>query len=87
MKRVSKTDAPVNSWPDISHQIKNLGLSGIAITIQRRAVQPGVVKQLAESMKNIGILNPITVRPREGGMGYYLIAGRHRLEAAKKLKW
>jgi hypothetical protein len=87
MKRVKQPTAPVNSWHDISLQIKNLGLSGIAITIQRRAVQPGVVKQLAESMKNIGILNPITVRPREGGMGYYLIAGRYRLEAAKKLKW
>jgi uncharacterized ParB-like nuclease family protein len=86
MKRVKQPTASVNSWPDISPQIKNLGLSGIAITIQRRAVQPGVLKQLVESMKNIGILNPITVRPREGGMGYYLIAGRHRLEGAKKLK-
>ena len=32
-----------------------------------------------------GLINPITVRPRDGG-GYWLIAGLHRLMAVKKLK-
>lgn len=67
--------------------VRNVGLSGIAVTLDRlRAVRPDVVDALAESMRQIGLTNPITLRPREG-LGYYLIAGRHRLEAARKLKW
>ncbi len=68
-------------------RVRDIGLSGIAITIQRRALNPGVVDSLVLSMKEVGLINPITIRPREGGMGYYLVAGRHRLEGAKKLKW
>jgi ParB family transcriptional regulator, chromosome partitioning protein len=68
-------------------RVRDIGLSGIAITIQRRALNLGVVDSLVSSMKEVGLINPITIRPREGGMGYYLVAGRHRLEGAKKLKW
>ena len=39
-------------------------------------------------MKAIGLLQPILVVPRGGsGGGYELVAGRHRLAAAKQLKW
>ena len=37
-------------------------------------------------MREIGLINPIAVKPFSGG-GYLLLAGRHRLHAAKKLKW
>jgi ParB-like chromosome segregation protein Spo0J len=77
----------IHQSPDLP-LVRIIGLSGIAInTPQRRALQPDTVEQLASSMKEVGLLNPITIRPREGDMGYYLIAGRHRYEAAKKLKW
>jgi N6-adenosine-specific RNA methylase IME4 len=53
-----------------------------------RALRPETVKQLAESMKVSGLLQPIVLRPKAGtGNGYWLVAGRHRFEAAKKLKW
>jgi N6-adenosine-specific RNA methylase IME4/ParB-like chromosome segregation protein Spo0J len=53
-----------------------------------RALRPETVKQLAESMKASGLLQPIVLRPKAGaGNGYWLVAGRHRFEAAKKLKW
>ena len=38
------------------------------------------------SFARIGQLQPIIVRPR-GDTGFWLVAGRHRLEAAKRLKW
>lgn len=43
------------------------------------------VDALAESIGEVGLLNPITVAPE--GRGYALIAGMHRLEAARHLGW
>jgi ParB family transcriptional regulator, chromosome partitioning protein len=69
------------------HRAYRVGLSGIAsLMLNRRTVRPDVVDALAKSMKEIGLINPITVRPAEG-LKFYLIAGRHRYEAARKLKW
>jgi ParB family transcriptional regulator, chromosome partitioning protein len=51
------------------------------------------VAALANSIKEVGLLNPITVyscqiiRNGEPVMGYGLIAGGHRLEAVKTLGW
>ena len=67
-------------------KVRSVGLSGIASLPRRRAVRPDVVEALAQSMRDVGLINPITLRPREG-LGFYLIAGRHRYEAARKLKW
>lgn len=52
----------------------------------RQAVTPESVAQLADSIKQQGLLQSIVVAPREGG-GWRLIAGRRRLEAAKLLGW
>jgi ParB-like chromosome segregation protein Spo0J len=78
MKPVKQPASPV--------KIKDVGLSGIAVLPQRRAIRADVVDALAQSMKEIGLINPITLRQREDH-GYYLIAGRHRYEGAKQLKW
>lgn len=48
----------------------------------RRTFQPEALDELAESIRQHGILQPLTVRPR--GDGYELIAGERRLLAAKK---
>lgn len=48
----------------------------------RREAQPEHIRELAGSIKEVGLLNPITV-----GKDYTLIAGLHRLEAAKLLGW
>jgi ParB-like chromosome segregation protein Spo0J len=51
------------------------------------------VAALAASIREVGLLNPITVRPHpvvRGGLardGYMLISGLHRLEAAASLGW
>ena len=67
---------------------------GFISTLGRlREVDPAQVKSLAESIKEVGLINPITVYPRDiirNGQtveGYGLVAGAHRLEACKSLGW
>src|SRR5271170_5364113 len=69
-----------------SHQVIQIAMSGIAVADRLRAIRPDTVDALAQSMAEQGQLQPIVVRPRKDG-GYWLVAGLHRLEAAKKLKW
>ena len=53
-----------------------------------RAVDPSKVKQLADSMQSIGLQTPITLFHRGNEVeGFELVAGAHRLAAAKKLGW
>jgi ParB/RepB/Spo0J family partition protein len=64
-----------------------IDLGGISVRPERlRVLRPEIVCDLAQSMQTNGLLQPIIVRPRTG-TGYWLVAGRHRFEAAKKLKW
>ena len=51
-----------------------------------RAVDNARVKSLADSMDTIGLQQPITVWAEQDG-DIFLIAGAHRVEAAKLLKW
>jgi hypothetical protein len=60
---------------------EDLETESIAIGPRLRRLQPELVADLARSMAQIGQLSPIIV----GDDG--LIAGLHRLEAAKKLGW
>lgn len=67
---------------------------GLITTLGRmREVDRDQVKALADSIKEVGLLNPITVYPRKivySGQtvdGYGLVAGAHRLEAIKSLGW
>lgn len=60
-----------------------LAIDEIVIPDTRREVNAAVVKRLADSIENIGLRHPITVRKK--GEQYVLVAGRHRLEACRKL--
>jgi ParB family chromosome partitioning protein len=67
---------------------------GFISTLGRlRQVDPAQVSALAASIKEVGLLNPITVYPRKivrDGQevdGFGLVAGAHRLEACKALGW
>ncbi|MEB3162194.1 MAG: ParB/RepB/Spo0J family partition protein [Prochlorothrix sp.] len=53
----------------------------------RRYFDPDKLAQLAQSIQNHGILEPLLVRPRSeaGGGGYELVAGERRLRAARSL--
>jgi ParB family chromosome partitioning protein len=49
----------------------------------RAEMDPEPLRQLASSIKEKGVLQPLLVRKKEGGDGYELIAGERRLQAAK----
>ena len=57
-------------------------ISEIKINAGRREADPEGVQELVDSISKVGLLNPITI-DRE----HTLIAGLHRLEAAKLLGW
>ncbi len=57
-------------------------ISEIKIHPGRRAADPTHVDKLAKSVADVGLLNPVTISE-----DYALIAGLHRLEAAKLLGW
>ncbi|MEO6891007.1 MAG: DNA modification methylase [Ktedonobacteraceae bacterium] len=65
---------------DVKLQSGNVPISQIVVRDRKREL--GDVTPLAESIKSIGLLNPITIQP-DGT----LIAGYHRLEACRSLGW
>src|SRR5262249_42930637 len=69
-------------------KVERVVVQAIAVPPGHREVDPAVVDSLAESMSQCrGLLNPILVRVFNGSNEIRLIAGRHRLEAAKRLRW
>lgn len=77
-----------------SFDVESIPLDGIFVVGNRRAVNEDAVARLAESIERLGLRTPITIRvdkdlpdPDTGEVmgGYVLVAGRHRLEAYKKL--
>ena len=57
-------------------------IADIKVTAGRREVKAEDVQDLAKSISQVGLLNPITVTS-----DHLLIAGNHRLEASKQLGW
>lgn len=67
-------------------KIEPIIVSGIHVGDRLRAVDQKRVYELANSMKEIGLLSPITVHtPNERNV--HLVAGAHRLAAAIHLGW
>jgi len=60
--------------------------SRIVVVEGRLPLNEAVVASLMESMAAVGLLNAITVY-RDVGRQPVLVAGRHRLEAARRLGW
>ncbi|MDD3525288.1 MAG: DNA methyltransferase [Candidatus Cloacimonetes bacterium] len=57
-------------------------ISNVIIPERKRPLKPEAVKALADSIEEIGLINPITLKP-DGTIN----TGRHRLEACKLLGW
>ncbi len=57
-------------------------ISEITVNPGRREARAENIRELADSISEVGLLNPITV-----DCGHTLIAGLHRLEAARLLGW
>jgi len=69
--------------------VRMVRLDDIEVAPDRtRALRPKKVDEIAESIGARGQLQPIVVRPRrpqKGGGRFRLVAGRHRVEAVRKL--
>ena len=59
-----------------------LSIKEIQVKEGRRSLDTCHVGELADSIREIGLLNPLTI-DRDN----FLIAGLHRLEAVKRLGW
>ena len=57
-------------------------ISNIKINPGRREAEPKAVEELARSITAVGLMNPVTLDQNNT-----LVAGLHRLEAAKLLGW
>jgi ParB family chromosome partitioning protein len=49
----------------------------------RRHFSPEELEELAESIKELGLIHPPLVRPLEGGQYYELVSGERRLRATQ----
>ena len=48
-----------------------------------RLVEDELLMELAESIKEFGVVTPIITRPKEDGNGYEVIAGQRRVRASQ----
>lgn len=63
---------------------ETITIADIYVPVKRRAtLDPKVVREIAESMLEVGQKTPILVRP--DGNRFVLVEGLHRLEACKEL--
>lgn len=65
--------------------VQTVSIALIASSGRLRKLDRAKVRQLADSILEIGLLNPVTVCA--AGSEFTLVAGRHRLEAAKVMDW
>ena len=63
--------------------LSEIDVEKVIVKDRKRQADESKVAELAESIKELGLLNPITVN--KAADGYVLIAGLHRLTAYKKL--
>ena len=70
-------------------EIESIAVETIAIGTRHRAVDDKKLGALKSSMDDIGLQTPITVWLEQNGEDNlaHLVVGRHRLEAARLLRW
>jgi hypothetical protein len=62
-------------------------VNAINVAKRLRPLCDDFVKEIAESMSQVGLISPITITHPGGRVSPFLVAGAHRLAAAKLLKW
>lgn len=66
-------------------KIERIPIDAVEVGAGHRPADASVVASIAASMELLGQLQPITVYEESGAA--HLVAGRHRLEAARSLSW
>jgi N6-adenosine-specific RNA methylase IME4 len=62
-------------------------VAAINVAERLRPLRDATVSELAASMSEVGLINPISITYPNGRASPFLVAGVHRLEAARRLKW
>ena len=78
---------PISSAPPSIDHIEEIRVESIVVAPRLRPLSDHVIGELAESIKQIGLINPITIRRPHGHMVPHLVTGAHRLAAVKQLGW
>lgn len=69
-------------------KIEDAPVDGLEVPPRHRAsLVEAKVTALVESISAVGLLHPIMVYTPDDGCSVYLVAGAHRLEAARRLGW
>ncbi|MBI3251474.1 MAG: ParB/RepB/Spo0J family partition protein [Candidatus Andersenbacteria bacterium] len=78
-----------SGWDKHEQSVEHIAIGDIKINpLQpRRTFDPQELEELAQSISQHGILQPLVVRRLSHNEGFELIAGERRLRAAKKLGW
>ena len=90
--------APIHTEPAVAsdtteitarpRRVLPVNLSAIRVEKRLRNIDVNAVTRLGYSMGSIGLQSPISLRPDPGDPGLFiLVAGAHRLEAARTLGW
>ena len=76
-------------WDKHEQSVEHIAIGDIKINpLQpRRTFDPQELEELAQSISQHGILQPLVVRRLPSSEGFELIAGERRLRAGKKLGW
>jgi ParB-like chromosome segregation protein Spo0J len=83
----SLRSAPQNIISKIAQAvIRDIEIGRIKVNKGRRRLNPAKLRLLVSSLQRLGLQHEVTVR-QQGFGPIYLVAGLHRLEAAKQLKW
>ena len=73
--------------PAHDDEIAEIEVAAIVVQRRLRPIRESVVNELVESIRDLGLISPITVRADWGGDRATLVAGAHRLAAAIRLGW
>ena len=66
-------------------EIRNIKPSSISVRSVRSSLNDEHIRELASSIRQHGLIQPITVRPLEGS--FEIVAGHRRFKACKLLRW
>ena len=79
------TKAPAENGATDARGIRLLNISEITRNPEqpRKDFHEDEIKSLAESIKSVGIIQPIMVRPNRDAAGYQIVAGERRFRAAQ----
>lgn len=67
--------------------IQPIRVESILVDGRLRKLREDVVAELAESIRDVGLIHPLLIRRPGGHLVPHLVAGWHRLEAVKQLGW